>query len=41
MERLGPDFDLKEFYNVVISNSAMPLDIFKQQIDRWIASKII
>jgi uncharacterized protein (DUF885 family) len=40
MERLGPDFDLKEFHNVVLTNGAMPLNILEQQVDRWIASKI-
>jgi uncharacterized protein (DUF885 family) len=40
MERLGPDFDLKEFHNVVLTNGAMPLNILEQHVDRWIASKI-
>ena len=39
MERLGLDFDLKEFQNIMITNGAMPLDILEQQVDRWIASK--
>jgi len=39
IERLGPDFDLKEFHNIVLTNGAMPLNILEQQVDRWIASK--
>ncbi len=40
MEKLGPDFDLKEFHNVMLTNGGMPLSILEQQVDRWIASKI-
>jgi uncharacterized protein (DUF885 family) len=40
VDQLGPNFDLKEFHNVILTNGAMPLDILEQQVDRWIESKI-
>ncbi|TBW28559.1 DUF885 family protein [Gramella sp. KN1008] len=38
-ERLGHDFDIKEFHDVVLTNGAMPLNILESQVEAWIKSK--
>jgi uncharacterized protein (DUF885 family) len=35
-ERLGDDFDLAGFHDVVLTNGAVPLSILEQLVDRWI-----
>jgi uncharacterized protein (DUF885 family) len=40
MEKLGPDFNLMEFHNVMLTNGGMPLSILEQLVDRYISSKI-
>lgn len=36
---LGPNFDLKEFHDVVLGSGALPLDILGGNVDQWIAEK--
>ena len=36
---LGPQFDLKEYHDVVLRNGAIPLDILEQNVNAWIAEK--
>jgi uncharacterized protein (DUF885 family) len=38
-ERLGSDFDIREFHNVVLGSGAVPLSILEQLIERWVESK--
>jgi uncharacterized protein (DUF885 family) len=39
MDELGDQFDLKEFHNILLGSSAMPLDILDQVISNYIQSK--
>ena len=36
---LGPQFDLKEYHDVVLRNGAIPLDLLEQNVNAWIAEK--
>lgn len=38
-KELGSKFDLKEFHDEVLSNSALPLDVLESEVNQWIASK--
>ena len=37
MDRLGDEFDIKEFHNVTLGNGPLPLEILEQVVDDWIA----
>ncbi|MDA5193458.1 DUF885 domain-containing protein [Govanella unica] len=38
---LGPDFDIREYHNVVLRNGYIPLWAVEQAVDSWIAQKKI
>lgn len=38
-KQLGQQFDIKEFHDEILSNSALPLDVLEAEFDHWLASK--
>jgi uncharacterized protein (DUF885 family) len=38
MDRLGDEFDIKAFHNVVLGQGAVSLEILEQLVDEWIAA---
>ena len=38
-EKLGSNFDIKEFHDIILKDGALPLDILTQKVEAWIASK--
>lgn len=40
VDRLGDQFDLREFHNVVLSNGSMPLEVLERVINNYINSKL-
>ena len=38
--KLGNQFELKEFHNVVLKNGAVPLDILEDIVDDYIKSEL-
>lgn len=39
-ERLGPQFDIKEFHDVVLSKGTVTMSILEEIIYRWVTQKI-
>jgi uncharacterized protein (DUF885 family) len=39
IDRLGDQFDLKEFHNVILGNGSMPLEILERVVDAYIEDK--
>jgi uncharacterized protein (DUF885 family) len=37
--RLGPDFDLREFHDLVLSRGALPLVLLEEVVDEWLATR--
>ena len=37
---LGPEFDLTEFHDVVLSGGPRPLSLLEQDVERWYISKV-
>lgn len=37
-ERLGDDFDIRAFHDLVLSNGSITLEILEEQVEAWIAS---
>ena len=40
MDRLGDEFDIKEFHDVILGNGPLPLEILERVVDDWIAAKL-
>ncbi len=38
-EKLGSNFNIKEFHDIILKDGALPLDILTQKVEAWIASK--
>ena len=39
-KKLGAAFDLRAFHDAVLGASALPLDVFEQRMDAWIAAQL-
>jgi prolyl oligopeptidase len=39
-EALGPDFDIRAFHDLVLSNGAIPLDSLERLVDDWIGTQV-
>lgn len=40
MDRLGSQFDLRKFHNVVLTNGALPLTLLARVVDEWIEREL-
>jgi uncharacterized protein (DUF885 family) len=38
IDRLGNEFDIKEFHNVILGNGPMPLEILERVVENWISA---
>jgi len=39
-QRLGEEFDLREFHDTILANGSVPLDVLQQSMERYIARKL-
>ena len=39
-ERLGADFDLRDFHDFILSLGSVPLEILKTEVQRWVAGQL-
>jgi uncharacterized protein (DUF885 family) len=39
MDRLGDEFDVEEFHNLILGHGSMPLGVLERVVDEWIESK--
>jgi len=39
MDRLGDEFDIKEFHDVILGNGPMPLEILERVVEDWVAAE--
>jgi uncharacterized protein (DUF885 family) len=40
MDRLGHEFDIKEFHNVILGHGPMPIEILERVVDDWIEANL-
>lgn len=38
-ERLGADFDVREFHDVILRQGALPLDLLEETVEAWLSDK--
>ncbi len=38
--RLGEDFDIRAYHNLILRNGPVPLDLLEAEVERWIASQV-
>jgi uncharacterized protein (DUF885 family) len=38
-QALGPDFDIRAFHDVIVGNGSVPIAIFEQVVDDWLAGQ--
>jgi uncharacterized protein (DUF885 family) len=39
-QKLGDDFDVREFHSVILVDGALPLNLLEMKVDRWIAAQL-